>query len=800
MLHLYNRYRRFELGLLVRWMFRTRRWEQAARLLGQLIDIYPDAPQSYRRLGDAYFRLERWEEAETAYQSAVRLDSTQPLAFLRLGEVLSQQHRWESAAEAFGSSIVLDARSPLAYQHLGDALCKLGRFADAVAAYEQALALSSENALLLQNLGNALAKLEHWEQAEAACLGAIGLDSSMPLSYLYLGEALAQQGRQEKAAEAFRRSISLDSNNPWPHHHLGDALFKLGQCAESVTVYQQALALLPENPASLENLGNALSKLNRWSEAESAYLGARSIAGDNPRLAEALGGVWLKLQRWEEAASAYEQCVAQCPDSIELRRNLGIAVFKFETHKAYCAAHPDAKSITQCSEYDNVSLPELDWTADRFGARVIEIERWVESLVPKSGRLLIEPAGSGKRSAENARLLFVLDNDYGELTTVMYLLLGQDWADRVMLLLPDHLYQTNSQAIPGRTFRFGSIQEVEHAIDSFHPDIAFLCSGYLYAMHDLFSLEELEHLIDFLGKRDCKVVTADPFLGMLSRRPVSSLISVDFPDASELTLPAHVFRHLADVKQEQDEWLIEKLSGAERILRDHLHVYPAHASPSAEEASTADFREIAFFNPRLICTALPETDNETKPHWVFILSGTDLETQQMFEAVRGFTEIVARLLKQAIAAGRRPIFVGPEKFVRELVRAMRGHEGAELLSFCSFTRLAALLLAAEYAFYWNSVSHSILLRSFNGLPVILFDRGHLVRNIEAIYERVIQWYYQGVQPIYLDHCQPLTLEVLDKATVDFRRDVARMGQDYKRAPEPASLIEHILGTTRSATG
>ena len=829
MLDLYNRYKRFELGLVSRWMFRNRRWEQAAELFSQLIDIDPDSPQSYRRLGDAYFRLGRWEDAEASYHSAVRLDSNDPLTFLHLGEVLAQQDRCEEAVEAFRRSISLHAGNWRSHQQLGDALCRVGLFADAATAYEQALGLSPDNALSWQNLGNALAKLGRWEQAEAACRSAIRLDSALALPFLHLGEALANRDRPEDAVDAFRRSISLDAGNSWSHHHLGDALCKLGHFEQAVTAYQQALVLSPENRSSLQNLGNTLSRLERWEEAarayekcmstdvddaqicinlgnalsklehwhesESAYIRARAVAGDDPQITEALASVWLKLERWEEAAAAYEQCVAVRPEDIELQRNLGIAVFKFEAHRAYARVHPGRIARTQSEEDDTFTLPEPAWTADRFGSRVIEIERWIEGLIPTSSHSSIEPVACGERTVENARLLFILDNDFGELTTVMYLLLGQASADHIVLLMPESLYQTNNLALPGRTFCFHSIEDVERVVNAFQPDIVFLCSGYLYAMHDLFSHEVLASLIDFLGERGCKVVTADPFLGVLSRQPVSSLISVDLPDADDLALPAHVFKHLAYVKAEQDERIIEKLSGAEQILRQLLHLYPAHANPEADKTSATDAREVAFFNPSLICNVVLQPDAGTTPHWIFILSATDLETQLMFEAVRGFTDIVARLLKQAIELGRRPIFVGPQKFIRDLAQEMRGSEGAELLTFCSFTRIASLLLTAEYAFYWNSVSHSILLRSFNGLPVILLDRGHLVRNVEAIYERVVQWYYQGVQPIYMDHNKTLTLEGLEAATADFKRAAERMVRDFQRADEPKYMIQRILGAT-----
>ena len=109
----------------------------------------------------------------------------------------------------------------------------------------------------------------------------------------------------------------------------------------------------------MQNLGNALSQLERWDEAESAYLRARSVVGDDPRITEALGGVWLKLERWQEAASAYEQCIAERPGDIELRRNLGLAVFKFETQKAYRKAHPGETSDAQCDTDDGSSFPKL---------------------------------------------------------------------------------------------------------------------------------------------------------------------------------------------------------------------------------------------------------------------------------------------------------------------------------------------------------------------------------------------------------------------------------------------------------
>lgn len=761
----------------------------------QALVLAPDSPWTLVNLGNVLSRLEHWDQAEAAYLAAVALKPDQPETFVHLGDVLSRQGNWQSAAEAFCQSTRLDAENPLPHLRLGNAYCRLDLWVPAEAAYRRAMELDAEQALTPLHLGEVLVKLDRLEEAVVAFRVSIQLDADNPWSHHHLGDALGRLGAYSEAVAAYEQALSLAPESPWAQRNLGNALLKLNRWEEAATVYQQCLAVAVDDAETYINLGTALAKLERWNQAETAYLQARSLAADDARLTEMLAGVWLKLERWQEAASAYEQCLAASPDDAQLQRNLGIAVFKLETQKAYRIANPDSKLAT-ASNAEQVAPPEPVWTVDHFGSRIFEIERWIEKQLPTFRNASSKLQKRDNLTADNARLLFILDNDFGELTTVMYLLFGQRWIDDMMVLVPERLYKTNNDAFPGRTFCYQSLQDVERVIGSFHPDIVFLCSGYLYAMHNIFSHGELAYLVDLLEKRNCPVVTADPFLGVLSREPIASLISIDVPDESDLALPGHVFRHLESVKAEQDAFIVEKLAGAEQILRRTLHLYPAHASSTPGDASALDAREIACFNRELVCTEMLQPEAGTKPHWVFILSATDLDTQLMFEAVRGFTEIVGRLLSQAIALGRRPIFIGPEKFIRDLHCQMQEQEGAELLTFCSFNRLASLLLTAEYAFYWNSVSHTILLRSFNGLPVILFDRGHLVRNVEAIYDRVVRWYYQGVPPAYLDHFQPLTLECLHEATADFRGSVGQMERDFQRAPDPKALVQAILDTRR----
>ena len=106
-------------------------------------------------------------------------------------------------------------------------------------------------------------------------------------------------------------------------------------------------------------------------------------------------------------------------------------------------------------------------------------------------------------------------------------------------------------------------------------------------------------------------------------------------------------------------------------------------------------------------------------------------------------------------------------------------------------RFSALVLSAEYVFYWNVLSHSMFLRLLNARPVFLFDRGHLVRNVTPLYERIIEWYYQGWQPIYLDPAQDLTAQPLDYLAGEYRDAAREIGTLMQRSPLPDQMIEEL---------
>jgi hypothetical protein len=404
------------------------------------------------------------------------------------------------------------------------------------------------------------------------------------------------------------------------------------------------------------------------------------------------------------------------------------------------------------------------------------IERWLESLCP--------PVADND---DRTPALFILDNDFGELTTVLYLILGQECFRNARILLSPRLYQNNRDAFPERMGLWTSERDLAEAIETLQPAIVVFASAYLMPVHDLLTADAIERLCTLARRHNAAVVTADPFLGLLTQWAgrLEQLISIDIPDNAD--------ESLRTVKRSADRMLHERLAEVERVLREVPHLYPSHTDMEGIETFRADGRNLSFFNDALL---LPPHLDEAKPgdapHWMFVISEADYSTQFMSLGNAGFARVVANLLVQSVRLGRHAIFVGPTVLLELVRHQLAPDPRIHLVRYCSFRRFLSLLLSAEYTFYWNVVSHSILMQLWNGRPVLLFNRGHLARAVRPIYERVIAWYYQGWEPPYLDHDAELSLATLEQAVAGHAERRGQIMERFRRAPSPAGVLGSLL--------
>ncbi len=666
------------------------------------------------------------------------------------GDALLQAGRWQEAADAYDEVIRSRPEATVCHVNMGHALCHLGRWTEAAAAYAGARDLDPSVLGVCANLGDALMRAERWAEAVTPYEEAIREAPDDCSIRINLGHTLMHLERWEDAVGVFRAAIAQEQGKASWHANLAEALFHLNRWAESADEYRRARELDPSAAGVCARLADASTRSGRWEDSISAY---------RQTIRETLEGE-------PGADETREAAFERAQNASRLYRELGDALCRLHRWEEASAAVHRANQLNPL------------WSRAPIGPMDAHIEAWVsggwsEPTEPPSG----------------PRLMFVMDSDYGELTTVMFFLFAQGLAARSTLLLSERLFLHNRHVLPGRTHPATSREDVVRAVDREKPEIVFLCSAYLFSLHGVMSLDELDELVPQLKSRGCRVVTTDPFLGLLSNLGTSTTVSVD--------IPADASADLVREKQKQDERLLTNFFGSSRIVADLEHLYPTY--PAALDAEAAsDARVLSFFNSSLVCPDGPtgpgasETASAERPRWLFILASRDYEAQIMIHGKERFVDTVIHKIHATLDAGRHPVFVAPYDLVQAVIAKMPPTDGVTLLTFCPFKKFLTLLIDAEFAFYWNVVSHSMLLRLMNRQPFFMFDRGHLVRNVTPLYERVVEWYYQGREPTYLSQDQRLDLaELTEQARAD-SEDAERVARGFARAPAPAEMLARVL--------
>lgn len=390
------------------------------------------------------------------------------------------------------------------------------------------------------------------------------------------------------------------------------------------------------------------------------------------------------------------------------------------------------------------------------------------------------------------RLLFVIDEDFGALGTVMYLLHRQPLAAHATLLLPRQAYELHGSRLPVASRPYQSVKDILEIVEKVSPDVVCLFSGYLFISQGLLGLRDLRMLVRTLRRRGCGVATSDPYVGTFRHFP-----DVEFPIG-----PGALRRHLKGLTRFLNRMRVERrVRAVANILEGLPHMYPVPVDPPEGGAGP---RRISFFNPRYLRSEAELRENSASvsalstesagvPRWLFVIARFDLEFQQRKYGRQGFVDLVAGKIREALDNGRHATFIGPAEVVEGLSRQFARQSGVSLLGYCPFVEFEQRLLDAEAVFYWQLFSTSSFLRLWHGLPVFFFDRGHAARLMEPLYQESMKLYYMGGSPIHLDVEAPLDAGKLEVSGHAYRQWAQDSRERLARLPSPAQMIETIVG-------
>jgi len=403
-------------------------------------------------------------------------------------------------------------------------------------------------------------------------------------------------------------------------------------------------------------------------------------------------------------------------------------------------------------------------------------------------------------TTDSIGILVVLSGDYGDLGMADHLIAGQHFSERVVLLVPESLRPAATGI--GRAVRtYAHIGQIIGIVNELHPRVVLLFSAYLFTADRLFSLSpfipslaSVRRLLKHLRAADCLVATNDPFCGLSAQLTPGSF---DFVSSGLLG------------RSQLNRWLspIRRLTTAAHCRSVHRLVSKLpHIYVGAAPANGPDRKQLAFFNPDAASgagTALRAPDARVGgtgalPTWLFVLSEIDLQIQYNLHG-DSLAAMLSSRLADAGSRGRAPILIAPSRLLAQVRQRTADTSDVTLLESLPYAQFVDTLLRAEYAFYWNVFSFSMLLRLMNGLPVFFFDKGHLARIVRGYYAAAVNCYFGGLEPIFADPALPLTPGRLEALGHRFTAYAARVIVRFQSASSPTRMLEELGAAGRTCT-
>lgn len=295
------------LGLLAVVYAKREQYVEALEFANSSLKLLPKNALTLSNLGNIYLGLKKFEKAHDAYDQSLKIDQKNPEAWLNKGNVLQELKRFEEALSHYDKVLSLEPNSPEAWSNKGNALQELKRFEESLTHYDKAINIKYNYAEAWANKGNALQELKRFEEAITHYDKSISSNQKYAMAYVHKGNALNELKRFKEALWNYEKALNLESDYAELYSFIGNTLSELKRFDEAIAYHDQSLSLKPSNAAGWLNKGVVLSALNRYEETIICYDKALSLAPDLKWVNGYLIHAKMKIGSWFDLTSELDR-------------------------------------------------------------------------------------------------------------------------------------------------------------------------------------------------------------------------------------------------------------------------------------------------------------------------------------------------------------------------------------------------------------------------------------------------------------------------------------------------------------
>ena len=309
----------FPLGYIYRAMvkfFRTDD-EGAEADLKKAIELAPQNPLGYTRMGDLRASQRKYKEAAGFYVDALQRAPDAVEALAGLVRIHLSEKQTDKAIACVKEQISRSPSNGIFYLLLGDLLAGKGDLASAEGALQKAVALNKNNPVAYRLLAWVQAAAAATDRAVANSRRTIHEDPSDARSFVLLASLEQAQGNWQRAQALYGKALEIDPNSPIAANNLAYLMLEHGGSADvALHLAQVARRRLPHSPNTADTLALAFCEKGMYQAAVDLLQETLRKAPKNATYHYHLALAYQKMKDPARAKEHFEQALKLGPKHI----------------------------------------------------------------------------------------------------------------------------------------------------------------------------------------------------------------------------------------------------------------------------------------------------------------------------------------------------------------------------------------------------------------------------------------------------------------------------------------------------
>ena len=309
-------------------------WPALEQIGSQIVKISRVSPAGY--LFDATARMNQNDAAgaEADLRQLIQVAPQNPIGYTRLGQLRAFTKRWNEAEALYREALSLSPNFLDAIQGIVELDFQRGESAHAIQFVNEKVSSGPNNAELYLLQGQVFVRAKQLADAKHAFSRCIELDDQNLSGYVMLAQVEQSLGDLPGAVAHYRQAIAIAPTNAGLYTVLGTLHENQGNWQEAQMLYQRALAIQPEDPLAANNL--AYIMLDHGGNAAVALTLAQTARRGFPNLpnsADTLGWAYYQNSAYSLAAPLLEDAVKGAPANASYLYHLGMTYQKMKDTK-----------------------------------------------------------------------------------------------------------------------------------------------------------------------------------------------------------------------------------------------------------------------------------------------------------------------------------------------------------------------------------------------------------------------------------------------------------------------------------